>query len=284
MIVLLVALVCFIIIINHQDTTSASTANRETHAYDIWKRDGWRRRFIKEQKRIDEDERSMRRLHDGISLASPQSIADLTLGPKLSEKYGQMSHREILSLIQEADAPVLLHVYEVGHSAVIKDLNIVVQNWIREGGVFHGAIEIFGKEWSFGATSEDEPGIFCNEPRRCSMHTYRQSVYLGDSCKTPHKVEEILRSMLDDWWGPSYNLLHKNCCSFSNSFAQKLGVGDIPAWVDHLAKVGASLDDKITHAVQGLSKLEDHVVKDRDVMISAVGQRMSEPRKRLCCH
>merc|ERR1719506_1036741 len=98
------------------------------------------------------------------------------------------------------------------------------------GGVFHAAIQVFDYEWSFGASRRPGSGVFCNEPCRCTMHTYSQSVYLGDCKLEPYEVEEILRDMLPDWEGRTYDLLHKNCCSFSDAFAKNLGVGPIPDW------------------------------------------------------
>ena len=37
------------------------------------------------------------------------------------------------------------------------------------------------------------------------------------------------------------DLLQKNCCSFSRDFAISLGVGDVPSWIDRLAKWGTAL-------------------------------------------
>ena len=42
------------------------------------------------------------------------------------------------------------------------------------------------------------------------------------------EVQSILDSMKGDWMGPTYDLLRKNCCSFSDAFAQALGVGPDP--------------------------------------------------------
>ncbi|EGB05850.1 hypothetical protein AURANDRAFT_7483, partial [Aureococcus anophagefferens] len=105
-------------------------------------------------------------------------------------------------------------------------------------GVFHGAIEVYGQEFSFGGCRQNKSGIFACKPKSCPMHTYRESIYLGDCKKTIKEVQSILDSMKPEWMGPTYNLLRKNCCSFSNAFAQKLGVGEIPNWVHHLADVG----------------------------------------------
>ena len=86
----------------------------------------------------------------------------------------------IMDMIAAAAAPVTLHVYAVGHSLNIQHLNAVTQTLLGEGGVFHGAIEIYGSEWSFGSSRRKRTGVFRCQPRKCPMHTFRQSVYLGD--------------------------------------------------------------------------------------------------------
>ena len=79
-----------------------------------------------------------------------------------------------------AVTPVWLHVYDVGHAKAIQRVDKVVQDWLGVGGIFHGAVEVYGHEWSFGATRRPATGVFCCAPRGCPMHTYRQSIYMGD--------------------------------------------------------------------------------------------------------
>lgn len=170
-----------------------------------------------------------------------------------------VSEDDIKEMVKEAKTPVTLHVYAVGHAKAIQEINYVVENFLNEGGVFHGAIEVYGQEFSFGGCRQNKSGIFACKPKSCPMHTYRESIYLGDCKKTIKEVQSILDSMKPEWMGPTYNLLRKNCCSFSNAFAQKLGVGEIPNWVHHLADVGAALDDDVKAVVHGLHSIEDSV-------------------------
>ena len=76
------------------------------------------------------------------------------------------------------------------------------------------------------------------------MHAYRESVYLGDCGLAKEQVQLILGGLKAGWMGPTYDLLRKNCCSFSREFALELGVGEVPAWIDRLAKWGAALSKK----------------------------------------
>lgn len=124
---------------------------------------------------------------------------------------------------------VTLHVYDVGRG--------------RFYGVYHLAIEIHGKEWSFG--SSDQCGIFHCPPRRCPLHTYKQSVLLGECLVDKFELRNMLRGMRGQWMGPSYDLLHHNCCTFCSVLADKLGVGPLPKWVDRLAKTAAKIDKRL---------------------------------------
>ena len=204
----------------------------------------------------------------GSSLDAPKQ--QLSLGPAY-DKSGWESFVDVMGcgttvteddvrlMIEEAKTPVTLHVYAVGHAKAIQKINYVVENFLNEGGVFHGAIEVFGQEFSFGGCRQDKCGIFACKPKSCPMHTYRESIYLGD-CKLDIKqVQAILDGLKPQWMGPTYDLLRKNCCSFSNTFAQALGVGEIPKWVHHLADVGAALDDDVKAVVHGLHNIEDAI-------------------------
>ena len=57
------------------------------------------------------------------------------------------------------------------------------------------------------------------------------------------QVQTVVNAMKKDWWGPTYDLLRKNCCSFSREFAYELGVGELPDWIDRLAKWGTEVDN-----------------------------------------
>lgn len=113
---------------------------------------------------------------------------------------------------------------------------------IGMGGIFHGAIEVYGREYSFGGSPNRMCGIFACKPAGCSMHTYRESIYLGDCTLSRSQVVAVLKRMKPEWMAPTYNFLRKNCCSFSNKLATELGVGGIPDWVISLANIAAGLD------------------------------------------
>jgi len=154
------------------------------------------------------------------------------------------SRRAARALLAEATQPVVLNVYELGNtSSLVTSVNKVTQDFLSQGGLFHTAVEVGGREVSFGATRSSGTGVFSCHPRRCVLHRYRQSVYLGDCSKSNDEVKDIIRSLREEWPGRSYSTLHRNCCHFAAEFSQRLGVGDLPSWVHHLADVGAKIDN-----------------------------------------
>lgn len=200
------------------------------------------------------------------SMAAPSQV--WSLGPKLQNAAqrsswlcvpGKKGHSdaEILRMVEQFKAPIILNVYAVGHNKAIQRANWMTKNFLHCGGVFHGAIEVFGREWSYGGTKDEGTGIFCCQPKLCEMHTYRQSVLLGDCCKKPREVSAILRRMEPQWRGADYDLLHKNCCYFSAAFAQELGAGDIPRWVNRFARDGAILHDDVKAGLGALHHITD---------------------------
>ena len=162
-----------------------------------------------------------------------------------------VSPSSLLHRAARARAPVWLHIYDVGHAKVIRNVNAATE--LTVGGVFHGAIEVHGRELSFGGCKQNKCGIFACKPRQCPMHTYRESVYLGDCGLAKEQVQLILGGLKAGWMGPTYDLLRKNCCSFSRELALELGVGEVPSWIDRLAKWGTSLDNAM-HGKKAVDK------------------------------
>ena len=90
---------------------------------------------------------------------------------------------------------VFLNVYDVTTSGsertnnTISTLNGITYS-LGLGGVFHGAVEVCGEEWSFGFC-EDGSGVYACPPRKNPLYTYRESISLGITRKSPEEVGGI---------------------------------------------------------------------------------------------
>jgi len=141
--------------------------------------------------------------------------------------------------------PINLHIYDVSTNASIPEVNKILQ--AVGTGAFHGGVEVYGKEWSFGYADQGT-GVFCCDPKGCTAHHYRESVHIGTSSMSTGVVGTLLQSLMEDWQGQQYDLLRRNCVIFCDTFCKALGVGPIPMWVTNLAGAGATLEDGFKQA------------------------------------
>ena len=69
----------------------------------------------------------------------------------------------------------------------------------------------------------------------------------------------IIHSMAREYMGTDYDLLRKNCCTFSRDVCLRLGVqeGNIPSWFHNAAKAGADAEDAITSVEYSVRNILD---------------------------
>ncbi|KAK9812928.1 hypothetical protein WJX72_005911 [[Myrmecia] bisecta] len=134
---------------------------------------------------------------------------------------------------------VQLHVYDVT-STSSENTNIAIQRLndmgriIGSGGVFHGALEVNGVEWSYGFC-EHGTGVYGCEPKKNPMYTFRESIVLGVTSLSDASMREVITRLQREWPGCSYDLLTRNCCHFCEELAKQLGVSKLPGWLNRFA-------------------------------------------------
>lgn len=167
------------------------------------------------------------------TLHKQENCPEISPGPA----FPRMQSYVLRKMAMYSIAPVILNVYDVSNNPRIQTINNATKP-MGYGGMFHAAIEIHGREYSFGGTlnkNSNATGIFTSHPKHCPMHHYRESVYLGDCELNDEQIQAILEVLRPKWKANSYNLFRKNCAFFCREFAIELGVGDIPEWVWALA-------------------------------------------------
>jgi len=140
---------------------------------------------------------------------------------------------------------VKLHIYDVSTNPTVGKINEALS--AVGTGAFHGAVEVYGAEYSYGFIKEGT-GVFSNAPMGCTMHQYRESLDMGTTTKTKEEMLKIIEEMEQAWPGKDYDLLRRNCVLFSKDFVDKLGVGPVPSWVTNLAGAGATVQDGMMQA------------------------------------
>merc|ERR1712048_1414311 len=125
-------------------------------------------------------------------------------------------------------------VYDLGDYKRMNDIFSAIGH-TPIGGAFHVGVEVFGREWSYGAGR----GITWDWPLNQDQYDYRGSLYLPQTQMKESEVRSVVRELLLVWPGSDYHWLHKNCLMFANELCMRLGVGKLPSWVDRAAR-GAS--------------------------------------------
>lgn len=77
---------------------------------------------------------------------------------------------------------------------------------------------------------------------------FRQSVLLGTTSLTPSEIHKIIDSLRDKFPGDSYDVIRKNCNTFTNCVCEAILHKKIPGYVNrlaNLAKVFYEIDDFI---------------------------------------
>jgi len=137
-------------------------------------------------------------------------------------------------------ALVTLSVYDIKHaenarvSSAVTSLNTLTRNALNVGGIFHGGVEVFGDEWSFGYCP-DGTGVYRCEPRRNPMYEYRESVPLGVTSLSPARASAAVAALRAAWRGRDYEVLERNCNHFCEALCEALGCEGPPAWLNAFA-------------------------------------------------
>jgi hypothetical protein len=146
------------------------------------------------------------------------------------------------ALVEINGSPVRLHIYDVSQKSYIQWLNAVLAHRyspVKCGGIFHVGVEVYGKEWIFGHCKYGT-GVSAIEPCSHPDHHFRETVTLNETKFSKAEVGSILRDLMDNYQGESYNLFTRNCCHFADDFCQQVGSGPIPRWVYRLAGLGSA--------------------------------------------
>ncbi len=165
---------------------------------------------------------------------------------------------------------ITMHVYDITNTqydaanAAISNLNRLTKDALGAGGIFHGAVEVNGEEWSYGFC-ERGSGVYCCRPRGNTGYTYRESVPLGVTALSPARVRSVLAVLQVQWPGDAYDLLARNCNHFCAQLAEQLGVAPPPPWVNRFA---TNADATVTALAQARDSTRQ-VVEDIGVAAKA---------------
>lgn len=136
-------------------------------------------------------------------------------------------------------------------SCVPVRLNVYDMYWLNDYasnigfGIFHSGIEVYGVEYSYGGHPYAFSGVFENSPQDAEElgenFKFRQCIVIGETSLSPAAVEELIKSLGQEYRGDRYHLISRNCNHFSAVLAKALTGKDIPTWINRLANFSGSI-------------------------------------------
>ena len=107
----------------------------------------------------------------------------------------------------------------------------------------HSGVVINGKEYAYGGHDRrGVTGVYWTRPRtEPPGGSFRTEILQGFTFATQAEIDAIVRHCSDEFQGPAYNLLTRNCNHFTSHLCQKLTGRPGPAWLNRAASIGVAL-------------------------------------------
>ncbi|CAF0787833.1 unnamed protein product [Rotaria sp. Silwood1] len=122
---------------------------------------------------------------------------------------------------------VILHIYSISERVNRFSLMFGL-------GLYHTAVEVYGKEHSFIAHPFKFTGIVSTTPKTAA-YIYQEGLNIGQTKMNKQTVGHVLRKLGKIFTGSSYHLLYNNCNHFANEFIKRLCKGKLPAYINRAA-------------------------------------------------
>eukprot|EP00612_Vaucheria_litorea_P000680 CAMPEP_0171452942 /NCGR_PEP_ID=MMETSP0945-20130129/853_1 /TAXON_ID=109269 /ORGANISM="Vaucheria litorea, Strain CCMP2940" /LENGTH=201 /DNA_ID=CAMNT_0011977719 /DNA_START=97 /DNA_END=699 /DNA_ORIENTATION=+ len=100
-------------------------------------------------------------------------------------------------------------------------------------GIHHSGVEVMGSEYTFAGGG----GIFSHSPREAPGALFRCSIKMG-TITNRATLERALSDLRPEFLPNSYNVLNRNCNTFSDAFCLALLDKPIPGYVNRVANLG----------------------------------------------
>ncbi|OAA57909.1 DUF862 domain containing protein [Niveomyces insectorum RCEF 264] len=154
---------------------------------------------------------------------------------KAHKKHTRPKHRSTLSL-QKTE--VIINVYDLLAPGRWSNLF-----WHLGTSLLHSGVVINGREYAYGGHDrQGVTGVYWTKPRsEPPGGTFRCEILHGFTLATPAEIDAIIRSTSEEFLGPSYNLLTKNCNHFTAFLCLKLTGRPGPSWLNRAATIGVAL-------------------------------------------
>lgn len=157
------------------------------------------------------------------------------MAPKTHRKHPRPSHRSTLSL-QKTE--IIINVYDLLAPGRLSSFL-----WFVGTSLLHSGVVVNGREYAYGGHDrQGVTGVYWTKPRsEPPGGTFRCEILHGFTLATQEEIDSIIRHASEEFLGPSYNLLTKNCNHFTAYLCRKLTGRPGPVWLNRAANIGVAL-------------------------------------------
>ncbi|EGS18724.1 uncharacterized protein CTHT_0053320 [Thermochaetoides thermophila DSM 1495] len=145
------------------------------------------------------------------------------------------SHRTHRSTLSLQKTEIIINVYDLLPPGRLSSVL-----WTLGTSLLHSGVVINGKEYAYGGHNRPGiTGVYWTRPKtEPPGGHFRCEILHGFTIAAPHEIERIIQEVSEEFLGPSYNLLTKNCNHFTSYLCQKLTGRPGPAWLNRAASIG----------------------------------------------
>ncbi|KAI0002779.1 DUF862-domain-containing protein [Xylariaceae sp. FL0662B] len=155
--------------------------------------------------------------------------------PSNSRRSSRQSHRSTLSLSR---TEIVINVYDLLPPGRLSSVL-----WAVGASLLHTGVVINGKEYAYGGHDKrGVTGVYWTRPKvEPPGGTFKTEILHGFTFATQAEIDAIVRHASEEFLGPAYNLLTKNCNHFTSYLCQKLTGRPGPAWLNRAASIGVAM-------------------------------------------
>ncbi|KAI9848902.1 MAG: hypothetical protein M1838_000343 [Thelocarpon superellum] len=115
--------------------------------------------------------------------------------------------------------------------------------WTVGTSLLHSGVVINDREYAYGGHDhQGVSGVYWTKPRtEPPGGSFRCEILHGFTMRSDDEIADIIHEVSEEFLGPSYNLLSKNCNHFTHALCQKMTSRPAPGWLNRAAGIGVAL-------------------------------------------
>ncbi|KAI9750853.1 MAG: hypothetical protein M1815_001551 [Lichina confinis] len=115
--------------------------------------------------------------------------------------------------------------------------------WLVGSSLLHSGVVIQDREYAYGGHDyRGVSGVYWTPPRtEPPGATFKTELLHGFTLGTDDEIDSIIQEVSNEFLGPGYSLLQKNCNHFTSALCFRLTAKPAPSWLNRAANIGIAL-------------------------------------------